>query len=193
MRRPIVFSNEGRIWMLSDSTDGAVHLYRSQHFPVTWANEGCLLGEAIHAPTFFEHGGRKWICGTARAYQSSWNDGLALYWADRIRGPWHAHSGNPVLIDGTSARPAGLPWHEDGTLIRPGQNLTRPGGGIVLKRVHELTSTAFEEDIDGSITFAKRRGLIGPRTVTRCDGFEAIDFGARPSAVRTAFKAGLGA
>lgn len=188
LRRPFIFVRDGAVWLLADRAGGGVDLYRAKRFPDEWAFEMRLIDDPLHAPTFFEHDGSAWICGTSQAFQSSENDGLVLYCADTLVGPWRAHSRNPVLVDGRSARPAGALWQQGEATYRPGQDHCDPHGGVHVKRILSLSADDYEEEESAGFAFPPRRGLSGPFTVTRGGGFEVIDFLARPSAVRAAFR-----
>lgn len=189
LARAFVFPSDGDRWMLAERAAGGVDLYRARRFPEDWVFETRLIAERLRSPTYFEYGGRRWLCGTSQAFESSEYDAFALYSADSVLGPWRAHRRNPVLVDGASAKPAGSLWRENGMLYRPGEDLIRPSGGVSIKRVDALTGSDYEEEASGRIAFAQRQGLVGPSTLTRGGGFEAIDFFARPSAVRASFRA----
>lgn len=188
VRRPCVFASDGDIWLIGDTAEGGVDLYRARRFPDDWVFEKRLISAALHAPEFFVGDGRCWIFGTSRAYQSSLYDGLTLYCADTLLGPWRAHERNPVLIDAASAEAAGALWRDGTTIMRLGQDHARKRGGINLKQVHRLSENVYDETAAGHIGFAARSGLSGPMTLTRAGGFEALDFHASPSAVRAALK-----
>lgn len=188
LRRPCVFAFDGDIWLIGDTTEGGVDLYRARHFPDDWVFEKRLISAALHAPEFFANYGRFWIFGTSPAYQSSLHDGLTLYWADTLLGPWRAHERNPVLIDAACAEAAGALWRDGTTIMRLGQDHASKRGGINSKQVLRLSENVYDESTAGHIGFAARSGLTGPMMLARAGGFEALDFYASPSAVRAALK-----
>lgn len=192
VQRPSVFTRGGEIWMIADHLGLGVDLYRAERFPDAWVLEKRLIGDPIHAPTLISHGGREWIFATSEDFASSGNDGVAVYWADALVGPWQGHARNPVLIDGRSARPAGAFWEEDGALFRTGQDHVRLDGGITVKRIEILTPNAFAEAHAGTITLAPHSLNCQLRTIARSEGYEAIAFRARPSIVRSALRGGYG-
>jgi hypothetical protein len=187
---PQVFHHGGAIWMLPEAhQSGGLTLYRATRYPDAWEPVARLIDEPVHDATLFEHGGRLWIAATTQGPQasrwgSSW-DGLSIYSAATLLGPWTAHPGNPVLIDAASARPAG-PLFAAGGLIRPVQDCSR-GYGLALrfKRITRLDGEGFAEEPAGGLSFAAVSSLGGPHTLARLAGpagmFEAIDvFAARP-------------
>ncbi len=188
---PFVFEHAGEIWMLPESSAaGGLDLYRAERFPDRWAKVARLIEGRIHDATFFSHGGRLWIAAGNETLQSASWDGLSLYSADALLGPWEAHPENPVLIDARAARPAGGLWIADGALYRPAQDCSETyGGGLTLRRLTELTRERFSEETVGSMSFGpeihKPGGRIfGPHTLSRAGDLEVIDLYARPSALR---------
>ena len=203
---PQVFARDGEIWMLPEQhQSGTLILYRAQQFPDAWEPAATLIDEPLHDATLFDHGGRLWIAATHEGpvfvgpsfggprWGSSW-DALALYHAPHLLGPWTRHTGNPVLIDAATARPAGPMFHAaDGTLMRPVQDCSI-GYGIALglARIDRLDVTTYAQSIVSCIAFADGHGLTGPHTLSRLDGraksIEAIDVFGRRNALAKAFR-----
>ena len=192
LSHPFVFERDGELWMLPEQANGGgLDLYRCTRFPDQWQLERRLIDGALHDATLFDHDGRLWITAGCEAFQSSTADGMALYWADRLLGPWHAHTHNPVVVDARAARPAGPLWRRDGQLYRPAQDCTGGiGSALTLTSVTELTPVTFAEQTLGTLAFGRRLHLNGPHTICRAGGIEVIDVFARPSALRAAFRAG---
>ena len=190
---PYVFKHDGEIWMMPEqSAAGGLDLYRCVNFPDTWVHARRLIDGRIHDATLFEHDGRLWIAAGCEAYQSSTWDGLSLFWATSLLGPWQPHARNPVIIDARSARPAGPLWRQGEALYRPAQDCSGGyGGALTLKRITTLTPDAFTEETAGSLSFPDAQNLLGPHTIGRAGGIEVIDLYARPSAIRAAFRGAL--
>lgn len=187
---PQVFEHGGAIYMMPESSAaGGLDLYRAAQFPHAWEKAGRLIDGRIHDATLFAHEGRLWIAAGTQSFQSSSWDGLSLFYADRIEGPWSAHPLNPVVVDSAGARPAGPLWRDaDGALLRPAQDCTKGyGSGLTLKRIEVLTPERFSEATVGRSGFASP-GIMGPHTVGRAGGFEVVDFYARPSALRAGYR-----
>jgi hypothetical protein len=93
-------------------------------------------------------GGRLWMFAAGAAERACIYDELHLFWSDRIEGPWHPHTLNPVKIDARSSRPAGAMWVEGGVLYRVAQDCSAVYGGAVnLVRVDELNPDRFAETV----------------------------------------------
>lgn len=176
---PLVLAHDGEIWMIPETSQArTVELYRATRFPDEWTRESILIdGAEISDATPFEHGGRWWLTATV-GHGGSLSDSLHLWSAPDLRGPWHPHRANPVLVDIASARPAGHVVEHEGRLLRPVQDcrngygaalavaeITRldddafeqrvvaqhaPGGSWPGRRLHTLNATADLEVVDGS-------------------------------------------
>jgi hypothetical protein len=187
---PQVFEHGGAIYMMPESSAaGGLDLYRATQFPGTWEKVGRLIEGRIHDATLFDHDGRLWIATGSQAFQSSSWDGLSLYYADHLEGPWTAHPLNPVVIDAAGARPAGPLWRDaHGALLRPAQDCTSGyGSGLTLQRVIELSPERFREEAAGALHFSGS-GIQGPHTLGRAGGFEVVDLYTRPGALRTGYR-----
>ncbi len=176
---PFVFEHRDAVWMVPESlATGTVDLYRAESFPDRWAKHATLVSglEASDA-TLFEQGGRWWMFATVRA-GGAFSDALHIWSAPDLLGPWEPHRGNPVLVDISTARPAGRLVRRDARLIRPFQDCTdgygaalglaeitklddegfaqrvltvlRPGPGWPGRRLHTLNRAGRLECIDGS-------------------------------------------
>lgn len=197
---PFVFEHAGEIWMLPElSAAGGLDLYRAERFPDRWTKVARLIEGRIHDATLFSHGGRLWIAAGNETLQSATWDGLSLYSAATLLGPWESHPQNPVLIDARAARPAGAIWRVDGALYRPAQDCSETyGGRLTLRRVAELSRERFSEETLGHISFGSKihkplpnnQGgrIFGPHTLSRAGDLEVIDLYARPSALRAGYR-----
>lgn len=187
---PQPVEEDGRLWLLPESYQARkVVLLRPDPFPRRWVVDHVLIDgfAGVDCTPVFHHG-RWWLFCGDNADEDQVK--LFLFMAERLRGPWRAHPGNPVKVDRRSSRSGGRPFVHDGALYRPAQDCTRTyGGAIVLNRVLELTPDRFVEeeaariapDADGPYPFGlhhfvpfgdltiidgKRYGL-GPGTIGR--------------------------
>ncbi len=183
---PQVFAREGEIWMIPE-TSGAnrIELFRCERFPDLWRFEAVLIDNLRAADaTLVEHHGRLWLFATvAKDGLSDW-DALHLFCADALRGPWRAHSGNPVLIDASAARPAGPMFFRDGALWRPAQDCSQGyGGGLALCRVDRLDEEGFSQSVMKRLKPRPAWRAHGAHHLHFAEGIEVIDVaGAKPRA-----------
>ena len=179
---PQVFKHGGEYWMLPEAkASGALELYRADRFPDRWSLYGRLIEGRLSDATFLEHNGKLWVMAAEETYRSSAWDGLALFSADSLSGPWRPHPANPVLIDARAARPAGLPFIHNGALFRPAQDCTRGyGSAINIAHVTAFDGDTYEQRTVANITFKPGQDIMGPHTLNWANGLELIDVFSRP-------------
>lgn len=168
----------GELYMIPESsTAGDVALYRCARFPDRWERVATLLdGLSLSDATVFEHDGRWWMLGSLHDGDGGWSDVLAIYSAPSLFGPWTPLDANPVLIDRTSARPAGAVFRRGDRLFRPVQDCTHGyGAALALAEVTRLDDGGFSQVV-------RHRLGPGPRwpgrrlhTLNRAGRLEVID------------------
>lgn len=148
---PFLIEEEGEIYMIPEaSLSGEISIYRAVDFPAGWRKEAVLVSgvEAADA-TVIRHGGRYWMFAVVRDGIGGYSDTLMIWHAPALFGPWTAHSGNPLLVDDRSARPAGSMIVRNGTLWRPVQDCRNGyGTALGLARVDRLTTRSFEQTVE---------------------------------------------
>jgi hypothetical protein len=117
-----------------------------------------------------------YLFGAWRDGTGGYSDSLAIFYAERLFGPWLPHASNPVLIDRASARPAGNFVTRNGRLWRPVQDCANGyGAALGLAEILELTPTTFRQVVRHSL----RPGPAWPgrklHTLNRCGELEVID------------------
>jgi hypothetical protein len=106
----------------------------------------------------------------------SHSDALHVWHADRLCGPWHPHRNNPVLIDISSARPAGHVVRHQGRLLRPAQDGTRGyGSALALAEIERLDETSFQQRVVARLTPGERWSGHRLHTLNRAGRLECID------------------
>lgn len=175
---PFLIRHAGEIWMIPESSaNRTVTLYRAIDFPYRWVPEAELLSgiEASDATVIFRDG-CFWMFAATRDGWGSWSDTLSIFSAHDLRGPWHPHQANPILIDRAAARPAGNMVVRDGRLWRPVQDCTNGyGTGIALAEVLKLDRDGFAQEIKAVLR--PDAAWSGPRlhTLNRAGRIECID------------------
>lgn len=137
---PQVFEWQGGYYMIPDSPDQGVLLYRATGFPKRWERCAHLFTEpAFSDSSIFFAAGRLWLLTLWRRNGSS---ALRLFHADQPTGPWQEHPASPVVQndDGIS-RPGGRPVIVDGVPIRFAQDCAQEYG----KRVRAFRITRLDE------------------------------------------------
>lgn len=183
---PCVLEDEGEIWMVPEtSAAGTVELYRAVGFPHRWRRERVLLRDLDASDaTPFRHQGRWWLTATVRD-GGSCSDALYLWHADHLVGPWRPHARNPVLLDITSARPAGRVVHRDGRLFRPVQDGSGGyGRALAIAEVTRLDEGCFEQRVVARLGTGPRWAGRRLHTLNRAGRLECIDGSAMSPRVR---------
>ncbi|HEY9293507.1 MAG TPA: hypothetical protein VIP98_19700 [Microlunatus sp.] len=144
---PFVFAHDDEVWMIPEtSAAGTIELYRATGFPHQWKREQILLDQVTGSDaTVFRHQGRWWMTATVQ-HGGSFSDALHLWYADELTGPWTAHRHNPVLVDISSARPAGRVVIQDGRMMRPTQDGRKGyGASLTITEIVALDEDRFEQ------------------------------------------------
>jgi hypothetical protein len=144
---PFVFGHAGEAYMLVQTGDDAIALYRATRFPDQWSFEGTVLdGRPGRSPVLCFHDGRLWLFVNEAVRGGRYDDELHLYHADSLAGPWHPHPRNPIVSDVRHARPGGRPFARGDALARPARDASQPGRGtLTLQRVDRMTLDDYRE------------------------------------------------
>lgn len=178
---PFVLEDDGELWMIPETSAArTVELYRATEFPLRWELDSVLLTDVDASDvTPFRHQGRWWLSATVRR-RGSCSDALHLWYADSLRGPWTPHEHNPVVLDITSARPAGRVVESGGHLLRPAQDGTGGyGSAVTLTEIVRLDPGHYEQRSVARLEAGD--GWAGRRlhTLNRAGRLEVIDGSAR--------------
>jgi hypothetical protein len=174
---PCVVEDGGEFWMIPETAGASrVELYRAVRYPDVWTLEGVLVdGLAVSDATPFRHGGRWWMTGTVRGH-GSFSDALHVWTAERLTGPWTPHPRNPVLVDISSARPAGHVRIHDGRLLRPVQDgRAGYGGALAIAEIVQLDDEDVVQRVLGRLTPGPTWPGRRLHTVNRSGRLECID------------------
>lgn len=133
-----------------------------------------LWTAALHAPSLVEHGGRWWLFGCGKDLP---DEGLLVFHADRLEGPYVPHAQNPVRVAIDGARPGGTPFVHEGVLWRPGLDLSDPyRPHVVLHRVLALGPDVFREVAERSIgPYRNSQYPHGTRTLAAMGDVTLVD------------------
>ena len=120
---PQVFEHDGHFYMVPDTPDKGVLLYRAVDFPLRWERVDTLLvGDRFSDSSVFEFEGSWWML-TAWSLGSSNTKSLRMYFADQPMGTWHEHPASPVVaVNQRQTRPAGRVVMNRGRLMRFAQD-----------------------------------------------------------------------
>lgn len=175
---PCVFEWRGDFFMIPEtSRNRTIELYRAAEFPKKWVLDRVLMSHvtAVDATAWF-HDGRFWLLTAMSETGGSVNDELFLFHADSPHGDLRPHPANPIVSDVRSARPAGLPFIQNGQLIRPGQDSAESyGRAINLFGVEVLNTREYRERPVGRIEPRAQDGYQGTHTINMAGGWTVSD------------------
>lgn len=173
---PFVFEEDGTLYMIPETSGRRqVQLWRAVEFPDRWEPVAVLIDDIdLGDATLLRADGRYHLFGTVRpAWGSSW-DGLAVFTAERLAGPWAPLFAGPAKVDVASARPAGRMFPLGEIVVRPFQDSSGGyGAGLGFARVDRLDASGYAET--PLVTLRPAPPLSGLHTYNRGSGFEVID------------------
>ncbi len=175
---PYLFQHQKALWMLPESLENrTISLYRAEGFPSRWVKEADLLTDIeasdsiiVQVDDWF------WLFTTVASGGGAISDALHLFRAKSLFGPWLPHVGNPVLIDGKSARSAGPAVLRNGVLWRVVQDCERRyGAALGLARVTRIDDAGFEQVVERVIRPDRHWPGWRLHTLSRAGSLECID------------------
>lgn len=175
---PFLFERDGALWMMPESSAvGTLELFRCDAFPFRWSAQGAVLnGRNMSDATLVEIGDQWIMTAAVNAPGASTWDSLSVFRAVSPFGPWREEGGGPLLIDASSARPAGDWAHIDGAWLRPTQDCRAGyGAGLAICRVDDWREGAFAQTIVSRLGPPAGSASHGVHTLNAKAGFEAID------------------
>lgn len=145
---PYVFEWDGERYMIPESYQaGAVRLYRAVDFPDRWELDTILIdGVELVDSSLFRYQDT-WYMFAGYGTPPDRSDGLRLFMADDLRGPWREHPSSPISEgDSVNSRPAGRVVEYDGHIHRFAQQ-SGPHYGMAVRafRIEELSHNAYRE------------------------------------------------
>lgn len=178
---PFIFEEDGVVYMIPETSGRrTIELWRAVEFPDSWEPVAELItGIDASDATLIRTGGRHYLMASLRPEGASSWDGLSIFAADRLHGPYRLVGNGPVKVDVATARPAGRPFMVDGAIIRPFQDSRGGyGAGLGFARIDHLSPDGFAETV--LTTLKPARPLRGLHTYNRGGGIEVIDVFAPP-------------
>jgi len=142
---PYTFTWNDQVYMVPESAQAkAVRLYRATEFPLHWEFAGNLLAGSDYVDTSLVHYNDYWWLFTV---SNPKRDGLRLFGAEYLQGPWNEHPRSPVVTANPHlARPGGRVFEHEGRLFRYAQDdFPEYGRQIWALEITTLTDTDYAE------------------------------------------------
>ncbi|MGA8669934.1 MAG: hypothetical protein WB679_08660 [Terracidiphilus sp.] len=148
MSYPYVFNYRDRIFCTPETYQkNQIALYSFDPIRAQWEKERVLVdGVPACDPTVIRYDNHWWMFFTrSDDLCQKW---LFIYHSEDLCGLWIKHPSSPVNTSRASCRSGGTPFIHEGQLYRPAQDLSVIyGGGIAIKRVVEISTTGFREEV----------------------------------------------
>lgn len=179
---PFVFQYDNYIYLIPETAEnGTIELRRWNEANQRFDFEQVLLDVAGVDASIVYYDERWWIfCGIKNDLP---NEKLHIFYADKLAGPYEAHSLNPVKTDPAGSRPAGQFVVENGNLFRPAQHSVKwYGEKISWFKINTLTPRSFSEELVGEMKPQKSWDYNkGIHTFSQTSKFMLIDAKKRAS------------
>lgn len=192
---PFMFEHDGDLYMIPETSGNrTVELWKCASFPNEWEKVRTIFDNISAADTtLLEHDGQWWMfVNLDRSGLGDHGAELFIYHTDDpIRGEWHSHAANPVLVDARRARMGGGFIHmPGGRLIRCAQKggMTY-GSGLKFFEVVKLTTDTFEEILVEEIGPGWRPDAVGIHHCDQLSNVTAFDVRVRIPRFRSATSA----
>jgi hypothetical protein len=175
---PFVFAWAGEIWMIPEtSSNQTIELYRAKRFPEQWILETVLMNN-LHASdsVVLFQAEKCWLFTSIECKKEPTYDNLSLFYSNSLLEDWQSHPLNPVVVNPSRARPAGMIFaHHDG-LIRPGQDCTSGyGHAIQFNHIDILDEDHYQESTVQKILPGWAANCAGTHTYNQNEDFEVLD------------------
>jgi hypothetical protein len=177
---PFIFRYDGQIYMVPESSANRdIRLYRCAEFPIKWQLADILMNDLSAVDTIiFPKDDRWWMLTTINPTETGSNDAeLHLYSSDSPIKGWGPHPANPVVMDASKGRNAGL--LEEGTAIyRVAQRhgFLQYGKGSSIYRIDELSETHYSETKVQDIDHFFMQGIKGTHHIHHDNGLVVFDY-----------------
>jgi hypothetical protein len=154
---PFLFEYQGALYMCPESNAAReIRIYRCSKFPLEWTLEHVAMRNVSAVDTMlFPHGDRWWMLTNLSPTEPlEFSSELHIFWAPGpLATSWTPHPRNPVLIDPTCARNAGL-LHNGRGIVRvcQSQGFGSYGAAASLMQVTRLDTESYAEEPIGRLT-----------------------------------------
>jgi hypothetical protein len=162
---PFVFHYENELYMCPESAEARqIRLYKCREFPLHWSLEKVVMSDIAAVDSMFLPMHGKWWLFTNidRSGDDDYFE-LTIFFADSpLSEQWTPHPQNPILVDSSRARNAGLVRDGDRFFrLAQSQGFDFYGQKALINEILALTETQYSEAIVSEISPGFGRHLIG--------------------------------
>lgn len=181
---PYIFECQGALFMCPETCENNdIRIYRCIEFPLRWKLERIAMQNVSAVDTMiFERNGKWWMFTNIDPIQSGdhCSELFIFCSASPIDGTWVPHSLNPIIVDASCARNAGLVMDGDRLFrVSQGQGFNAYGERTLINEVIELTEDTYLESCISIITPTFRDGIAGTHHLHSNGKLTVFDFAGR--------------
>jgi hypothetical protein len=146
---PFLFEYEGQLFMCPETCENKdIRIYRCHDFPLGWRLEKIIMSNVSAVDTMIFQRSEKWWMFTNIDPIDNGDhcSELLIFHSTSPFGNWMPHSLNPVFVDASCARNAGLITEGDKIFrVSQGQGFDLYGRQILINEIAELTDDTYRE------------------------------------------------
>ncbi|MGA2893153.1 MAG: hypothetical protein ABSE22_09805 [Xanthobacteraceae bacterium] len=162
---PYIFEYQGQLFMCPETHKNRdIRIYRCHDFPLGWTLERVIMQNVSAGDTMiFERNGRWWMFTNIDPVDGDDHcSELSIFHAASPFGDWTPHTNNPILVDASRARNAGL-LRDGEKLFRvsQGQGFDLYGRQALINEILELTESTYREDCVAQVTPHFKNDICG--------------------------------
>ena len=174
MSFPYLFRYESRLYMCPEThKNNDIRLYECVKFPLEWKLSKVLMHSVSAADTMiFEYGGLWWLFTNIDPLGTGYHCAeLCIFYAENpLKEIWTPHPGNPVVLDSSKGRNAGLIIDDSGVYrVSQKQGFDLYGEGFCINKILVLNEHEYVEDVYCSVEPAFFPNIIGTHHL-HCSG-----------------------
>jgi len=178
---PYLFEYQGELFMCPESSENRdIRIYKCIEFPLRWRLQNVAVEKVSAADTMvFERDGKWWMFTNIDPLNIG--DHCSELFIFSAKTPldtrWTPHPLNPVIVDASRARNAGL--IVEGDLYyrcSQGQGFDRYGKRVLINTIVELTDSSYRECCLGVVNPSFRAGAVGTHHLHSNGKITVFDF-----------------
>lgn len=178
---PFIFEFNNEFYMVPESSKNRdIRLYKCLDFPLKWKLQEILIEDIDAADTMIFHKNNKWWMMTNEdpLKLANHNYQMNIYYSDNLlNGEWIAHKNNPIIMDATKARNAGLLLDED-NVFRVSQAFgfyKKYGENFSINKIELIDVNSYSEKTFSSHTKFFGKNILGSHHLHSNNIFSVFD------------------
>ena len=180
---PYLFEYQNELFLCPETeAKREIRLYRCVEFPLRWKLEKVLIEDISAADTMiFENNGRWWLfTNTDPVGVRDYCTELSIFYSECPFGPWKPHRKNPIFVDASRARNAGLV--KDGKSyfrVSQSQGFNVYGKKTLINKIVDLSEMNYSEQTIAVVTSAYAKRAVGTHHMHANARYTVFDFATR--------------